>query len=300
MSGNGAPRSVFVTTQDGLRLHIREYGLQSAPGLPAVCLPGLSRTVADFEALAFALADERRGQNRRVIAIDSRGRGRSEYDANPQNYNVGVELADVITVLTALEIGPAVFVGSSRGGILTMLLAAAHLTTIAGAVLHDIGPVIEPQGVARIKSNVGKMPQPKTMTEGAGILRDLFGAQFPKLTEKHWIAAAQRTWRMENGALVLTYDVKLAQTLVDFNMKHPSSPLWKEFDALARVPLLVIRGAYSDILSVATVNAMRARHPDLESIDVLDQGHVPLLEGDMLLHRIKAFVEKCDAATAGP
>jgi pimeloyl-ACP methyl ester carboxylesterase len=300
MPGNGAPRSVFVTAQDGLRLHVGEYGLYTAPGLPVVCLPGLSRTVADFEALAFALADERRGQNRRVIAIDSRGRGQSEYDANPQNYNVGVELADVITVLTALKIGPAVFVGSSRGGILTMLLAAVHPTAIAGVVLHDIGPVIEPNGVARIKSYIGKLPQPGNFAEGAEILRRLFGTQFPKLTAEHWVAAAQRTWRIDNGALVLTYDVKLAQTLADFDMEHPLPPLWKEFDALARVPLLVIRGAYSDILSVATVNAMRMRHPDLESIDVLDQGHVPLLEGDMLLHRIKAFVEKCDAATAGP
>jgi pimeloyl-ACP methyl ester carboxylesterase len=298
MPGNDAPRSIFVTVQDGLRLHVREYGLRTAPGLPAVCLPGLARTVADFEALALTLAHRYGGHNRRVIAIDSRGRGQSEYDPNPQNYNVGVELADVITVLTALEIGPAVFVGSSRGGILAMLLAVAHPTAIAGAVLHDIGPVIEPKGLARIKSYIGKLPQPGSFAEGAEILRRFFDAQFPKLTAEQWHAAAQRTWKIEDGKLAPTYDVQLADTLAEYCAERPLPPMWHEFDALARVPVLVIRGDNSDVLSPATVSAMRARHPDLETIDVADEGHVPLLEGDALLHRIRAFVEKCD--TTGP
>ena len=299
MPEHGAPKSVFVTVQDGLRLHVREYGLHSAPGLVAVCLPGLTRTVADFEALAPALADGRGGHNRRVIAIDSRGRGQSEYDANPQNYNAGVELADVITVLITLQIGPAVFVGSSRGGILTMLLAAADPTAIAGAVLHDIGPVIEPAGLARIKNYVGKLPQPGSFAEGAEILRSLFDAQFPKLMADQWLAAAQRTWKIADGKLALTYDVKLADTLAEFCAERPLPAMWREFDALARVPVLLIRGANSDVLSAATVSAMRARHPNLESIEVADQGHVPLLEGEALLRRIKAFVEKCDAAGGG-
>jgi len=293
VSGEG--RSIFISASDGLRLHVREY--RSAAGIPVVCLPGLARTTADFDALAAALVHGERP--RRVVAIDLRGRGKSEYDPDPQNYNVAVELADVITVLTALEIGPAVFVGSSRGGILTMLLAAAHPTAVAGAVLHDIGPVIEPQGLARIKSYVGKLPQPSSFAEGVEILRRLFEAQFPKLMADQWLAAAQRTWRIEDGKLAPTYDVRLADTLAEFCAERPLAPMWHEFDALARVPVLVIRGANSDVLSAATVSAMHARHPNLESIDVADQGHVPLLEEDALLHRIKAFVEKCDAAGGG-
>ncbi|MGA9894304.1 MAG: alpha/beta hydrolase [Xanthobacteraceae bacterium] len=257
-------------------------------------MPGLTRTVRDFDALAPALAY---GPNpRRVIAIDSRGRGQSEYDKNPENYNVAVELGDVVTVLAALGIGPAVFVGSSRGGLLTMLLAVAHPTTIAGAVLHDIGPVIEPKGLARIKSYVGKLPQPRSFAEGAEILRRLFSAQFPKLSAEDWLAAAQRTWNDEAGALVLTYDVRLAQTLAEIDIERPLPPMWAEFDALACVPLLVIRGAYSDILSAETVIAMKERDPALEAIEVPDQGHVPVLAGKELLDRIAAFVVKCDAA----
>lgn len=288
------PADHFVTAQDGLRLHVREYGLRTASSaLPVVCLPGLARTVVDFDVLAAALAEGEPA--RRVIAIDSRGRGQSDYDSNPDNYNVAVELGDVVTVLTALEIGEAVFIGSSRGGILTMLLGVAHPTAIAGVVLHDIGPVIEPKGLARIKSYVGKLPQPRNFNEGAEILRRLFDAQFPKFAAAQWLAAAQRTWKQDDGALVPTYDVRLARTLAELDIERPLPPMWNEFDALSRVPILVIRGANSDILSAATVIAMRERHPALESIEVVDQGHVPALDGPDLTRRIAEFVAGCDA-----
>jgi pimeloyl-ACP methyl ester carboxylesterase len=299
MSDNGvseAGRSIFVTARDGLRLHVRQYG----PAIPSaavavVCLPGLARTTADFANVAPALACSKLG--RRVIAIDSRGRGQSDYDPNPQNYNLAVELADVVAILGALNISQAVFIGSSRGGILTMLLAATNSSAIAGAVLHDIGPVIEPKGVARIKSYIGKLPQPKSIVDGADILRQLFAAQFPKLTPEQWLAAAQRTWTVKRGALVPTYDVQLASTLADVNFENPLPALWDEFDALARAPVLVIRGANSDILSPSTVNEMRARHPGLEYVEVAGQGHVPLLEGH-IIPLIVDFVARCDPAKA--
>jgi pimeloyl-ACP methyl ester carboxylesterase len=291
--GHTAPRSTFVTAQDGLRLHVREYGLRKSPVLPAVCLPGLARTVADFAELATLLSGG--PQARRVIAIDSRGRGQSDYDHNPENYNVAVELGDVVTVLTALGIGPAVFIGSSRGGILTMLLGVAHPTLIAGVVLHDIGPVIEPKGVARIKSYVGKLPQPRNYAEGAEVLRRLFDAQFPKLTAENWLAAARNTWKTEDGALVPTYDVRLDRTLAEVDIERPMPTMWNEFDALARVPVLVIHGANSDILSAATVAEMRIHHPTMELVEVADQGHVPLFDDDVI-SAIIAFVAKCDGA----
>jgi pimeloyl-ACP methyl ester carboxylesterase len=216
-------RSIFVSALDGLRLHVREYGPAAASSLPVVCLPGLTRTTADFDMLAPALAYGRSA--RRVIAIDSRGRGLSEYDPDPQHYNPAVELADLVAVLRAVKVQQAVFIGSSRGGILTMLLATTNPAAIAGAVFHDIGPVIEPAGLARIKGYVGKLPQPQTLAEGAAILRRLFESQFPKLTPEHWLAAARRTWKNESGALVPTYDVRLASTLADFDSDRPPPPL---------------------------------------------------------------------------
>jgi pimeloyl-ACP methyl ester carboxylesterase len=290
--------SHFVTVQDGLRLHVREYGARSAPGTPVVCLPGFTRTVADFDDLAPALAHS--GRQRRVIAIDSRGRGRSEYDRNPQNYNLAVELADIVSVMIARAIGPAVFVGSSRGGLLTMLMSAAHPTLIAGVVLHDIGPVIEPKGLARIKSYVGKVPQPRSFEEGADILRRLMSAQFPNLTADQWLAAARRGWEEKNGRLAPTYDPRLARTLAAIDIERPLPPLWNEFDGLTRVPMLVIHGANSDVLTAATVKAMRERRPDLQVIEVADQGHTPLLEGDDLLSQVVRFVTACDGKERTP
>jgi pimeloyl-ACP methyl ester carboxylesterase len=291
-----AGRSIFVTAPDGLRLHVREYGSSRSLATPVICLPGLTRTIADFDALAPALADT---GPRRVLAIDSRGRGQSEYDRNPENYNLLVELADVVAVLTALSVSPAIFVGSSRGGLLAMHLAVAHPTAIAAIVLHDIGPVIEPKGLVRIRSYVGKMMQPRSFAEGAEILRRLSSSQFPNLTSEQWLAAAQRAWQERDGAMVPTYDVRLARTLAAIDLEQRLPPLWNEFNALARVPMLVIRGANSDILSAETLAAMAARHPRMESIEVPDQGHVPLLEGDLAV-RITQFVTACDRAQALP
>ena len=142
--------STFLSAPDGLRLHARVYGERAEDRLPVVCLPGLARTATDFHALASALASDGT-RPRRVIALDYRGRGQSEYDRNPANYAFHVELADVLAAITALDAVPAVFVGTSRGGILSMLLATARPTAMAGTVLNDIGPVIEPKGLMRIK-----------------------------------------------------------------------------------------------------------------------------------------------------
>ena len=288
------PLSSFVTAQDGLRLHVREWGRRGAEGLPVVCLPGLARTVADFEPLATALADDR-AHPRRVLALDSRGRGKSEYDRKAANYTLEVELADLLAVLTALEIGKAVFVGTSRGGILIMQLGAARPTALAGCVLNDIGPVIEPEGLARIKGYVGRLPQPVSFKDGAVILRKLFGSQFTALQESDWLAFARRTFREEGDRMVPNYDVRLATILQDVDLERPLLALWKEFDSLARVPMLVVRGGNSDILSVATVEAMSRRRASLERVTVADQGHAPLLADSATIGRIAGFIRKCEA-----
>lgn len=286
--------SLFVSAPDGLRLHVRACG-QGDPGrLPVLALPGLARTAADFDALAVGLAADPDTPHR-TFALDSRGRGRSEYDRKA-NYTLAVELADVQAVLTALGAEPAVIVGTSRGGLLAMLLAVARPDAIAGVVLNDIGPVIEPQGLFRIKSYVGKLPTPRSFDEGADILRRLFDAQFPRLGPADWLAAAHRTWQERSRKLVPTYDVRLSRTMKSFDPQTPIPALWKEFDALAHVPLMVIRGAKSDLLSEATVAAMAARRTAMETIVVPDQGHAPLLAEPEVIARIGAFIRSCERA----
>jgi pimeloyl-ACP methyl ester carboxylesterase len=288
-------RSHFITTHDGLKIYVRGYGPGRSDALPVVCLPGLARTSADFDVLARALASHAE-RPRRVAAIDYRGRGRSDYDPNPGNYNPSVELADVLAVITALELAPAVFVGTSRGGILAMLLAAVRPNAIAGVVLNDIGPVIELAGLMRIKSYVGKLPRVGSFAEGAEILRRLMSSQFPRLTEAEWLAFAERTFMEKDGAFRLAYDAKLTHALDGIDPERPVPQMWNAFDALARVPVMLIRGANSDVLSRETVDAMRVRRPDLEALEAADEGHAPLLADEEIAGRIGAFVARCEAA----
>jgi pimeloyl-ACP methyl ester carboxylesterase len=212
--------------------------------------------------------------------------------AIPDNYTLPVALADLSGVLIALEIAPAIFVGASYGGLLAMMLAVRRPTAIAGVILNDIGPMIELKGLVRLKGYVGKLPIPRTFEEGAEILRWLFDAQFPKLAPQEWIAFAHRTWREQGGGLVPDYDLKVARTLQGANLPRT---LWNQFDALARVPLMVIRGANSDMLSSTTLDAMLVRRGELDVAVVPDQGHAPLLAEPKLIRRIAAFVASCDS-----
>jgi len=285
--------SRFIAAKDGLRLHALDYGDRHSSRLPVVCLPGLTRTVEDFAVLAAALANERR-----VLSLDYRGRGRSDYDPNPDHYAIAVETADVVTVMAALEAMPAIVVGTSRGGLIAMTLAAERPELLAGVVLNDIGPVVEIEGVIRIKGYVGQLQHPESYQEAAEFLRHSTGNQFPKLGAADWLAAAKRGWREEAGRLVSTYDPALGHTLQGFDPDKPFPTLWPQFDAMAQVPLMVVHGANSDILSSATVAAMRVRRPDMEVLVVPDQGHAPLLAEADTIGAIAAFAAKCDARAA--
>jgi len=295
---SGISESLFISAPDGLRLHVRAYGETPNSRLPMLCLPGLARTETDFEVLARRFASDPEGP-RWVLALDYRGRGQSGHDPNWQNYDPRSELADLIAVTTALGIDRAIFVGTSRGGILTMLLAAVAPTLIAGAVLNDIGPVIEPKGLMRIKGYVGRIPLPTGHADGVVVLRRLFSAQFPNLTDEQWMAWSRRSWEQRENGMVAWYDAKLANTLKALTADTMPPPLWAQFDAMASMPVMAIRGMLSDILSSETLQAMRARRKDLDVLEISDQGHAPLLDDEPSLERIAAFVKRCDEANAG-
>ncbi|KAF0120466.1 MAG: alpha/beta hydrolase [Xanthobacteraceae bacterium] len=279
VAGEGAFESRFVTAKDGLRLHARVYGGAAGGPVPLVCLPGLSRNSGDFDVLARALAPERP-----VIALDYRGRGLSGWDANWQNYALPVELEDVFGVLAALGLDRAIFLGTSRGGLLTMLTGMARPDLLAGAILNDIGPVIEGAGLARIRAYLGRLREPSTIDEAIALLKDAGAGRFPALTDDDWRGQAESIWTDRDGAFAPAFDPALAKTLETADFSQPLPTLWPQFDGLGGVPLMVIRGEHSDILSEATVAAMVERRPDL------------LLTDSGSIGRIAAFVRRRDAA----
>ena len=284
-------RSFFYRSYDGLRLAASVYDADDR-ALPLVCLPGLSRTARDFHELALRISADP-GRPRRVIAFDYRGRGRAEHDPNAGNYSVLNELRDVFDGLAALEVPRAVFFGTSRGGILTMLAAAMRPEMIAAAILNDIGPVIEEEGLAEIRAYLGRTPEPPDWPSAIATLKRLHAGRFTALSESDWEAWARASFAERDGRPAVDYDPALAGTLASPPEPPPDSgpppDLWPQFRALAAVPVLVLRGANSALLSAATAEAMAAIHPDVVVETVPGHGHPVQLRG-AVNERIAAFL----------
>ncbi|MBO0734534.1 MAG: alpha/beta hydrolase [Methylocapsa sp.] len=291
-----AYESRYCIAHDGLRLHLREYGSMLDPGIPAVCLPGLTRNSVDFDPLAAALAGGRNGPRRRVLALDYRGRGLSDYDKDWRNYSLETENLDLLSVLAAMEIQGAIFIGTSRGGMHVMLLSAARPAVIRGIVLNDIGPVLEPRGMARIRSYVGKLPVPKSLKEAAGLLKELMSERFNGLSEADWEAYARMTFSDDVGRIAMRYDSNLMKTLELLDLEQALPSLWPQFDGLTGLPMLIIRGENSDLLSAETLSEMLRRHKGAQSCIVKGQGHAPLLIDEPAIDRICAFAASIDDA----
>lgn len=282
---------VFYDSADGLRLHARIYGNDDHGRLPVVCLAGLTRNSRDFHELALYLS-AKAANPRQVIAFDYRGRGESAYDANWQNYTVGNELADVMLGLAQRGIARAFFIGTSRGGLILQVMAAIRPQLIAASVLNDIGPVIEAEGLALIRSYLNDPPRPATMDEAIALQRKIHGAAFPALSEADWKRMVAALYRDEGGRPVADFDPGLIQTLTAADPNAPLPQLWKEFDSLATRPVLAIRGANSRLLSAATLTEMQKRAPQVEAITVKGQGHAPFLETGELPERIAVFFDR--------
>ncbi len=284
--------SVWFQSSDGLRLHALRAGPRAEERLPVVCLPGISRTAEDFRTLIDALASGG-ARPRRAFALDSRGRGLSARDKNPANYSVPVELADLVAFLRAMRIERAILVGTSRGGILTMALASVMPQAIAGAVLNDVGPVLEMEGLLRIKGYVGKISKPASWTQAVASLKTIMGAQFPGFTESDWHDYARRTW---DDRLTPRSDPALSAAFDGVEANNPPPAMWPQFEALAKAaPILVLRGEHSDLLSRETVAEMKRRAPRMRSMKIPGQGHAPVLEHADVIRPIVEFVARCDA-----
>ena len=287
----------FYGSPDGLRLHARVYGEDGRGHWPVVCLPGLTRNARDFHELALYLLG-RAGTPRRVVAFDYRGRGQSSYDPDVKNYAVGVEAGDILAGLAALGIAQAAFIGTSRGGLIIHVLGAIRPALLKAVVLNDIGPVVETAGLAHIQAYLARAPKPRTLAEAAHAQRAVHGEDFPALTDADWQRMAEAVYRQDNGRFTPDFDPKLAGTVTGIDLSNPLPTLWPQFEALAAVPMLAIRGANSRLLSAETLEEMRSRHPDIETITVAGQGHAPFLETGSLPGDIAGFIDRAENAAA--
>jgi pimeloyl-ACP methyl ester carboxylesterase len=274
---------------DGLELYCRIYDAGALPphALTVLCLAGLTRNSRDFEALAPHLA-----ARYRVICPDLRGRGLSARDPQWQNYQPGTYLADLLGLLQALELARVAIIGTSLGGLLAMMLGATAPQRVAGIVLNDVGPEIDPKGIDRIKSYTGMLPPVGSWDDALTQLRAVYGNAWPGLSDATWSTLVRRSYR-ENaaGIPVLDCDPRIGDAL---RAAPPTPPeaFWPVYAALRSLPVLVLRGASSDILSVGTVERMAREKPDLEQVTVADRGHVPLLDEPEALAAIDRFLDR--------
>jgi len=259
-------------SRDGLRLHYRDYpGRSDRP--PVVCLPGLTRNARDFEALAARLAGDWR-----VVCPEMRGRGDSAYAKDPASYNPLQYVEDVTGLLAAPGFERVVLIGTSLGGLMTMVMAATMAERIAGAVLNDIGPVLEPAGLERIRDYVGKGSSFPTWMHAARAVEEVQRAAYPEYGITEWLVMAKRLMTLSsNGRIVFDYDMRIAEPLAAAEGAAPPD-LWPAFTALAGRPVLLLRGALSDLLGEATFADMAARLPDAQAVTVPGVGHAPTLD----------------------
>ncbi len=291
-SPDKAFEEIFFTARDGLRLYARRYPAVGANhGRPVLCLPGLTRNSRDFHDLALALSNHPRAA-RTVYTVDYRGRGLSEFDPDWRNYSVPVEMYDVLDFMTLAGLSETAIIGTSRGGLITMLMAAVQPSAIGAVVLNDIGPVIEHDGLVRISGYVGRVPLPISWTDAARMVRDLNRRHFPDIPDPVWEEVARQLYNERKGRPAPGYDAALGKALSV--LYRPLPPLWPQFEALKHVPVLVVHGENSDVLSEATVDEMRRRHPALVALTVANQGHAPLLKDSPTIEAIRHFLLQTD------
>lgn len=285
------PMSLYTDRQwhsrDGLALHYRDYP-GSAERVPVLCLPGLTRNARDFEDLAAHLC----GAGWRVLCPDLRGRGDSDYAKDSATYNPLQYAEDIGELLAQAGIGRFVSIGTSLGGLVTMILAMQDGGRIAGAVLNDVGPEVDPAGIERIRGYVGKGGSFPTWMHAARALMESGQATYPDFDITRWLTIAKRCMTLGgNGRVVFDYDMKIAEPFAT-----PDGPvgadLWPALDALAGRPVLLLRGGTSDILSAATLEKMARRLPDAATLTLPGIGHAPTLDEPAAVAAIDALLAK--------
>ena len=235
-------RDIFYTSRDGLRLYCPPLFMPAASRRPVVCIPGLRATARDFHTLASYLSDPANPHARDVYAVDLRGRGRSARDPNWQNYNIQMEMLDVLDLMTVAGLHKPAIIGTSRGGLIAMLMATARPASIGAVVLNDIGPVIERDGLTRIVAYTGRVPLPASWHEAASLVESMNKRYFPSVRASDWAYMARDWFDDANGQPAHSYDQNLAKTMS--LLDGPAATLWPQFEALSYLPTLACAASF--------------------------------------------------------
>ncbi len=271
----------FITA-DGLTL---DYKIEGR-GKPLLCLPGLTRPLDDFDELAAAMRGEAQ-----VIRLSMRGRGRSDWAADYKSYNIVQEARDAVEFLDFLGLDKATIIGTSRGGFNAMILAATAPERLAGVLLNDIGPELVTSGIDKIMAYVGTPPTARNLPALiAGIKADM-GAMFPDVPDAKWETLARRWFKVSDAGIALNYDPAIGKAMHE-QAQGEAPDLWGLFDLMAGVPLALLHGENSDLLSIETATNMRARRPDMLFADVPNRGHIPFLDEPESLDILRRLLEK--------
>ena len=268
----------FFDGPGGTQIAYADHGI----GLPLLCLPGLTRTMADFDYLRPYLPPLR------LIMMDYRGRGASGH-SGADSYTVAQEARDAVALLDHLGVAKAAVLGTSRGGLIGMVLAATAKDRLLGLCLNDVGPVIERAGLLRIADYVGRNPSAKTHAELARMMPG-FNPGFANVPPARWLAEAQKHYHQTDTGLQITYDAALGQAFLA-GLNGPQIDLWPLFDACASLPLALIRGANSDVLSAVTAAEMQRRRPDMMFANVPDRAHIPFLDEPQCIGVVHQFLK---------
>lgn len=276
----------YFTNPDGLQQHYRDYN-HAGPDAPVVlCMPGLTRNARDFEDIADHLSDRCR-----VICVEQRGRGLSDWDPEPSRYLPVTYVGDMMALLDHLGVAEVIAIGTSLGGLMTILIQAMHPGMLKAAVINDIGPEIDPKGIARIKSYVGKGTPPQNWDEVLEAVKKANNGVYPNFTDEEWLWFAHKLYDDKDGKPTPMYDPAISQNFE--NEDSQSAPdLWPVFRALHSIPTVVLRGEISDILSAETLDRMAAEHPDLVPVTVPGLGHVPLMREPESKQAIDALIAR--------
>jgi pimeloyl-ACP methyl ester carboxylesterase len=292
--GIGGFEERVIATVDGLALYARDYPpLLPETGAPVICLHGLTRNSRDFEVIAPRIA----ALGRRVIVPDMRGRGKSANDPDPAHYVPAVYAQDVLKLMDTLGVAKAVFIGTSMGGIITMVIGTTAPDRVAASVLNDVGPRLSTAGLARIASYVGHVQPVASWVDAAEAARATNGAAFPDRLddEGFWDAFARRTFHArDDGQLELDYDPHIALAFADFDEDAPPADLTPYFTALAAKPMLSVSGAASDILTADALAQMREVNPKLEIVSIANIGHAPMLDEPEAWDALLGFLARVD------